>query len=158
MTDKIINFLIEYLTQKFENSEDFGDLSFHIGYGYEYSQELDCPQIAIQCINDTENSGYTTFEDENVTSIGLQFNVYANTMSINNEIYKARGAVSKISNALKSYMNELKFGGINMNFLTLIRVGKDFSMPLDNTGAVYVSVVRFDCNIANPYNEDLENI
>lgn len=157
MTSQFIEFLKNYIIYCFKNDRDFSNINFVVDEAYDYNQELSCPQIAIQLLTNSENERYSSFETENVSDFGIQFNIFAEIMEINGEIYKASNASSIISDKLKIFMNDLKFKRLNTNIVRLLRKGLDYRTPIDDTGQVYSNVIRYECQTIYPYNINLEN-
>ena len=157
MTEQFMDFLIKYLQDCFTNDTDFSDLQFTICEAYDYNQDLSCPQIAIQILNNAENEQYSTFNAEQVSDFGIQFDIFAETTLISGVEYEPKKASSLIADRLKIYMNDLKFKRLNTNIVRLLRNGLDFRTPLDDTGQVYANVIRYDCQSIYPYNKNLEN-
>lgn len=157
MTSQFIEFLKNYISYCFKNDIDFANIDFTIDEAYDYNQELSCPQIAIQLLTNSENERYSSFEAENVSDFGIQFNVFSENLEINGKIYDAKNSSSFISDRLKIFMNDLKFKRFNTNIVRLVRNGIDFRTPIDNTGQVYANIIRYECQIIYPYNVNLEN-
>lgn len=158
MSDYLMQFLIEYITKCFKEDADFSNVNFNVVEAYDYNVDLDCPQIAIQFLDNTENEQYSTFISEEVSDFGIQFNIYAENMEINDIVYTAKKCSTMIAEKLKIFINDIKFKRLNTNIVRLLRVGYDYRVPLDNTGQVYTNVIRYDCQIIYPYNKNLENI
>ena len=157
MTNELIDFITGYLKSRFDNDNNYGGLDFNVVEAFDYNEELDCPQIAIQILENSENEQYTSFEAENVSDFGLQFNIYAETTQIGDNIYSPSKSSSMIAEKLKEFMNDIKFKQYNKNIVRLVRTGLDFRAPVDETGSAYVNVIRYDCQTVYPYNIELEN-
>lgn len=153
-----INFLRAYLNSCFLAEAEFLGTHFNVCEAYDYNNDLSCPQIAIQTLDDAEAEQYTSFEAENVTRVGVQINVFAENMKIDGTTYTAKDACEKIADIIKTYMNKLRFEAVNSNIVRLVRVGKDYTMPLSKSGQVYVSVLRYDSLVVCPYLRELENL
>ena len=158
MNEDFMNFLIDFIKYSFEQDANFSNINFEVSEAFDYNNKLSCPQIAIQVLDDSENERYTSFEAENVSNFGIQLNVFAENMEIAGKVYTAREACVKIIGKLKQFMIDLKFKRINTNILRLVRTGTDYTNPYDNSGQIYVSVLRYNSQIVYPYNISLENL
>ena len=159
MNNNLMDFLIEYLSYCFDNDSELSDSTIYVNEGYDCNNEIELPQVAIQLLDNSEVERLSSFEAENVSSFGLQLNVFAENMTINGEVYTAQRACSYIADKIKLFMNDLKFKHLNENIVRLVRVGRDYTSPLDvNSGQVYVTVLRFDTQTIYPYLTELENI
>lgn len=156
-TQNLMTFLINYIKDRFSKETDFTTSEFVVSEAFDYNQHLSCPQIAIQILDNAENEQYTSFEAENVSDFGIQINIYAENMQIGENIYSAEKASMIIADELQAYMNDIKFKLYNTNIVRIVRIGKDYRSPEDDTGQVYVNVLRFDCQTVYPYNTELEN-
>lgn len=157
MTNELVEFLVDYIKNCFSTDPDFSTSKFNVVEAYDYNEDLTCPQIAIQILSNSENEQYTSFEAENVSNFGIQLDVFAETMQLDDVIYEPSKASTLIADRLKIYMNDIKFKRLNTNIVRLVRNGLDFRTPLDETGGVYANVIRYDCQTVYPYNKDLEN-
>lgn len=136
-------FIIEYLKSNFED--------YSVEYGKDYNSEKEFPQITISVLNDEENQQFSDFQDERVTSCGLQVNWFAEATIIDDEIYDAQTSAIMIGDKIKQLFNKLRNERSNSNILTMRRVGTQAINPYDIGSQLYYGTTRFNFNISNPY-------
>lgn len=158
MSTDLIDFFKRYLLYCLKNDDLLSEVNFDISEQFSYNLDENFPKITVQLLDDSESTEYSSFEAENVSSYGVQFNVFTENMYINNIVYNAQQSCKIVTDKIKSFMNNLKFKQLNKNIVKLIRVGRDYSIPYDtNSGQVYVTILRYDCETLSTYIKELEN-
>lgn len=150
---KFLEFLKEYIKDKFLEDTDFLGQNMTVNFALDYNPDLKFPQINIYQLAAENNETYEIFNAELVSFNGIQITWFAKATKIAGKNYNAYFSAFKIGEKIKQIFNELKYNNINKNILTMSDVGSTLIEPYDNTNNLYWGVVRYNINLERNYVE-----
>lgn len=109
------------------------------------------PEVQIRILDNSENVDYTTFCGTNASNIPLQFSIYTPQFKIGGVDRSALHCSIILADKLNKYLNNLIYGCSNANIYGGRLVSTSPALPMDETGTLYVTALRFDFTIADPY-------
>ncbi len=111
------------------------------------------PQIQIQIMDNAEVERYSSFDGENISSIPLQITAYTSPMKINNVLKTAQESSIILGQKVKTLLNRLRESVVNENISRCRIVTTSPALPLLDGSKVYMTAIRCEFWVANPYKE-----
>lgn len=146
-----LEFLKEYIKESFDNDTTYSSVKMIVNFGRDYNPDLAFPQINIYQLADEDNETYSVFNADLVSFKGIQITWFTNSKKIANKNYNSYYSAIKIGEKINQIFNELKYGNINQNILTISMVGSNLIEPYDNTNNLYWGAVRYNINLEKNY-------
>lgn len=152
-----VNEFLEWLKQYIStaiNSDTTISKTVVVENAYKQGNEVlttNVPQIQIQLLDNSEVERYSSFEGENITSIPVQINAYTGQMKIDSILKSAQEASIIFGQKIKNIMSANLLANANENVKRCIRITMSPALPLLDGSKVYMTAVRFNIWIANPY-------
>lgn len=146
----------DYLESKFANDSSISSTKrpkVFSGYqvGHEPTQKQ--PEIQVQPLDDSEIVSYTSFCRDNASSVPLQITVYTGQLRISGKDYNAQEASMILADKVNAFMSEYIHKVVNKNLIYGRRVGGTPALPMNDTGSMYMTPVRYELQIQEPYVE-----
>lgn len=140
MTDAV-GIVIEYINEAVQKSDIMG---LSVCRTSDFENSVGFPLITVEDIGNSEITTFSPlYETEVLSSCGLQFNVFANAMSINDKIYSAKEVCRAIVNLIDKLMHALP--SKNTDIKSCVRSGTQEPMPIDTDMTSFRGVIRFTC-------------
>ena len=143
----------EYITENFAHDSDLPKATnVRVAYlqGNKVTTE-NVPQVIIQIMDNSEVVRYSSFEDEEVSSIPLQFNVYTGSMKIGGHLKTAQEASIILGTKLIKMLNAIRENVVNPNILRCRRTSSSPALPLIDGSKIYFTAVRCEFWVAYPF-------
>ena len=152
MTD-FYEWIKNYISERFAQDPDFAKTTnVRVAYlqGNKVTTE-NVPQVIIQIMDNSEIVRYSSFENEQVSSIPLQFNVYTGAMKIKGQLKTAQEASIILGTKLIKMLNDLRANVVNENILRCRRTSSSPALPLIDGSKIYFTAVRCEFWVAYPF-------
>lgn len=144
----------EYLNECFSNDTSLTPSKrpkIYNGYQIGHEPSSKFPEIQVQPLNASERVNYTTFCGKNANSLPLQVAVYSGPVKIGGIDYSSQDASVIIAEKAEKYLYDYIYANGNNNIYEGRLVGASPALPMNESGSVYVTVLRFDFVVAYPY-------
>ena len=157
---EFLDYVKSYLEDKFSQDTDFTSSKRPKVYdayqvAHEPSKIKGC-EIQVRVLDNYEFQTATSFEQKNVNSVPLQFTVYAPQMSIKSQVVSGQEASLIIAQKIEKYIYDLIYAekgssNYNRNILGGRLMSSSPALPMNDSGSLYMTAVRFDFKISYPY-------
>lgn len=146
--------LKKYLEECFKNDADLTSAKkpyVYNGYQIQHEPSSKKPEIQIQPLDNAENSNYTTFCGRNADYVPTQITVYTGQLKIGGVDYSAQDASVILAEKVDDYVYDYIYSCQNKNIYEGSKTTSSPALPMNETGSIYFTSVRFSFTIAHPY-------
>ena len=153
--DKFLDWIKSYLEDGFANDSEIAKkVIFELAHKQGNTiTTANTPQIQIQIMDNAEVERYSSFEGENISSIPLQITAYTPQMKINNVLKSAQECSIIFGQKIKTLLNKLRENVVNENITRCRIVTTSPALPLLDGSKVYMTAIRCEFWVSNPYKE-----
>lgn len=146
--------LKKYLEECFKKDADISVAKkpqVYMGYQIQHEPSSKRPEIQVQPLGNSEQGNYTTFCGKKANSIPVQVTALTGQLRIGGVDYSAQEASIILGDKIDRYMNDYIYSCTNENIYEARMITSSPALPMNETGSVYMTAVRFDFVIAYPY-------
>lgn len=143
-----------YLTSCFNTDSSISQAKkpkVYNGYQIQHEPSQSQPEVQVTNLNYNENGDFTTFSAKNANYEPIQISVYTGQLSIGGTKYSAQDASAILAEKIDKFMYDYIYGYINDNLKYGELVSASPELPMNDSGSVYMTALRFDFTVAYPY-------
>jgi len=142
--------IISYISSNLANDTDIAK-TVKVGKAFKQGDTVEPPQISVQALDDSDALIYNTFDGELVSYVPIQITAYTAQMKIAGTTKSAQDSALIFADKIKAMFDLITTTQWNPNIVRMRRLGGIPAMPVETGATTYMSPVRFDFYVANPY-------
>lgn len=142
--------IIDYISSNISADTDIAK-KVKVGKAFKQGDTVEPPQISVQALDDSDALIYNTFEGEQVSYVPIQITVYTAQMKIGGTTKSAQDSALIFADKIKEMFDLIKTTQWNSNIVRMRRLGGIPAMPVETGATTYMSPIRFDFYVVNPY-------
>ena len=147
---QFVDDIISYISSNIAADTDIAK-TVKVCEAFKQGDTLTPPQISVQALDDSDALVYNTFEGEQVSYVPIQITVYTAQMKIGGATKSAQDCAMIFADKIKAMFDLITTTQWNNNIVRMRRIGGIPAMPVETGATTYMSPIRFDFYVTNPY-------